>query len=86
MIDRRNIHRGGIEEQRSRKETLVFGNIRESVEPLRVHGRQAESTFSAGVEEDGVDDFTGRSRDTQAGTPDAKDSVDIRDLLLDETD
>ncbi len=85
MINR-NIFGRSIEEQSLGETTFAFGNAREPFQFLRVHNRQVEPGFGAVVTEDGVDDLTSGGGEAEGDVRDAEDRLDIRDLLLDETD
>jgi len=54
------------------KTALVFGTV--------------DSGLGSVIEEEGVDDLAHRREDPKKYPPDAKTGLDIRDLLLDETD
>jgi hypothetical protein len=82
----RHIHGRGIKKEESLSQTaFFFGNAREPLQFLSARNRQDETRLSVVVvvEEDGLDDLTSRSGESEA---DAEERFDIRDLLLDETD
>jgi hypothetical protein len=52
----------------------------------RAENRQVEPGISAVIEEDTVDDFTSSGEESEGDVRNPKTGLDIRDLLLDETD
>jgi hypothetical protein len=66
--------------------SFLFRNIGEPLEFLRVYSGRVQSSLTAVLEEDEVDDVTSSVGETEGDYKDAQDSFDIRDLLLDDTD
>ena len=53
---------------------------------VSVHSRHPETSLVAVIEEEGVDGLSGDGPESERDFQDAEDDLDIRDLLLDETD
>jgi hypothetical protein len=83
--------RGSIYGRRIQRSNLgrtavLFRNAGEPLQSLRVHHRKFETNLRAVIEEEGVEDFANSDTKSEAEVRDAEERLDIRDLLLDETD
>jgi len=65
---------------------FLFRNAGEPLQFLRAYNRKVETSLGTVIEEDGVDEFANSERKSEEGVRDAEEHLDIRDLLLDETD
>jgi len=83
---RGNIYRRRIKEQSLGQTAFLFRNAGEPLQFLRVYNRKVETSLGRVVEEDGVDDFPSGGSEAEGDVRDSEDRLDIRDLLLDETD
>lgn len=81
----RNSHGRSFKEHGVGPSTLLLWHISEPRQTVRIYNRRVEPGLGAIVEENTVDDLTSRG-EPDTDPRDAGDSLDILDLLLDETD
>ena len=78
--------RTGIKQERIGQTAYFFGDLGRKFELLRIGNDEVESRLREALAESGVDELKGGGGQIEGEFADVEDDLDVRDLLLDETD